>query len=365
MAGNGSGKGVFRFKRGTFIEVNIKSRLFNENNRCLIVAEVSANHGQNFNQAISFIKKAQECGADAVKFQTYTPDTLTIASDKKYFRIKHPEWGGQTLYELYEKTYIPWKWFKKLKKAADDLGIMFFSTAFDKTSVDLLEEVGVSAHKIASFELVDLPLIEYMAKTKKPLIISTGMATISEIKEAVNTARNAGAKDIVLLKCVSNYPARPEEMNLKTIAHMKKLFNCPVGLSDHTLGIGVSIAAVALGAQVIEKHFTLSRKIKTPDSFFSIEPQELKELVKNIRLSEKAMGKVSYGLTKEERKSKKYRRSLFAVKDIKRNELVTEVNVKSIRPSNGLSPKYLKGILGKKAKRDISRATPLSWSLIS
>jgi len=344
--------------------MNRENRFINKNSKCLIVAEVSANHGQNFNQAISFIKKAQECGADAVKFQTYTPDTLTMDSDSKYFRIKHPEWGGQTLYELYKKAYTPWKWFKKLKKAADDLGIIFFSTAFDKTSVDLLEEVGVPIHKVASFELVDLPLIEYMARTKKPLIISTGMATVSEIKEAVNTARNAGAKDIVLLKCVSSYPAKPEEMNLKTIAHMKKLFNCPVGLSDHTLGVGVSIAAVSLGAQVIEKHFALSRKIKTPDSFFSIEPQELEELVKNIRLSEKAMGKVSYGLTKEERKSKKYRRSLFAVKDIKRNELITEENVKSIRPSNGLPPKYLKDVLGKKAKRNISRATPLSWSFL-
>lgn len=345
--------------------MNRENRFINKNSQCLIVAEVSANHGQNYNQAVSFIKKAKECGADAVKFQTYTPDTLTIDSDNKYFRIYHPEWGGQTLYQLYKKAYMPWKWFKKLKRAADSLGILFFSTAFDKTSVDLLEEIAVPVHKIASFELVDLPLIEYIARTKKPLIISTGMATVSEIKEAVKTAKNAGAKDIILLKCVSAYPAKPEEMNLKTIMHMKKMFNCPVGLSDHTLGIGVSIAAVSLGAQVIEKHFTLSRKIKTPDSFFSIEPQELKELVKNIRISEKAIGKVSYGLTKEEQKSRKYRRSLFVVKDIKKGEAVTEKNVKSIRPSNGLPPKYLKDVLEKKAKRNIDRATPLNWSLIS
>lgn len=345
--------------------MNIKSRLLNENNHCLIVAEVSANHGQSFNQAISFIKKAQECGVDAVKFQTYTPDTLTMDSDNKCFRIKHPEWGGQTLYELYKKAYTPWKWFKKLKKVADDLGIIFFSTAFDKTSIDLLEEVGVPIHKIASFELVDLPLIEYMARTKKPLIISTGMATVSEIKEAVNTARNAGAKDIVLLKCVSSYPAKPEEMNLKTIAHMKKLFNCPVGLSDHTLGIGVSIAAVSLGAQVIEKHFTLSRKIRTPDSFFSIEPQEFKILVDNIRIAEKALGRVHYSLTDEEKKSQVFRRSLFVVKDMKKGDIFSEDNMKSIRPANGLKPKYLNVILGRRAKRDIKKGTPLNWNMVS
>jgi len=345
--------------------MNRENRFINKSSKCLIVAEVSANHGQNFNQAVSFIKKAQECGADAVKFQTYTPDTLTMDSDNKYFRIKHPEWGGQTLYELYKKAYTPWKWFKKLKKAADDLGIMFFSTAFDKTSVDLLEEVGVPIHKIASFELVDLPLIEYMARTKKPLIISTGMATVSEIKEAVNTARNVGAKDIVLLKCVSSYPAKPEEMNLKTIAHMKKLFNCPVGLSDHTLGVGVSIAAVSLGAQVIEKHFTLSRKIKTPDSFFSIEPQEFKILVDNIRIAEKALGRVHYGLTDEEKKSQVFRRSLFVVKDMKKGDIFSEDNMKSIRPANGLKPKYLNVILGRRAKRDMKKGTPLNWNVVS
>lgn len=329
-----------------------------------VVAEVSANHNQQFDLAVRLIETAKECGADAVKFQAYTPDTLTINAGNKYFRIKHPQWGGQTLYELYKKAYTPWKWFKKLKKLADDLGILFFATAFDKTSVDFLEELNVRFHKISSFELVDLPLIEYAAKTKKPLIMSTGMADICEIQEAVTTARKAGAKEIVLLKCVSSYPTRPEDMNLKTIPHMKELFSCPVGLSDHSLGTGVSVTAVALGANVIEKHFTLSRKIKTPDSFFSIEPGELKKLVANVRIVGKALGKVHYGLTKGERESKVARRSLFAVENIKRDEFFTEESVKSIRPAYGLKPKYISAILGKKAKRDIKKGTPLSWDLI-
>lgn len=344
----------------------MKNKLdFKQNKNCLIVAEISSNHGQNFNRAVTLIKKAKKCGVDAVKFQTYTPDTLTINVDNKYFRIKHPKWRGQTLYQLYKKAYTPWGWFKKLKKIADDLGIIFFSTAFDKTAVDFLEEINVPFHKIASFELVDSPLIEYVAKTKKPLILSTGMSTASEIKEAVDTAKRAGAKDVILLKCVSSYPAKPEEMNLRTIPHMKELFNCPIGLSDHTLGIGVSIAAVALGVKVIEKHFTLSREIETPDSFFSLEPQEFKELVKNVRSVEKALGKVSYGLTNEEQKSRIFRRSLFAIKDIKEGDIFSEDNIQSIRPACGLSPKNLKNVLGKRAKRDINKGTPLKQNLVS
>jgi pseudaminic acid synthase len=337
---------------------------FISNQRVFIVAEISANHGQNFARAMAMIKKAKECGVDAVKFQAYTPDTLTINADNKYFRIKHPQWGGQTLYELYEKAYTPWEWFRKLKKVADDLGILFFATAFDKTSVDFLEELNVQIHKISSFEIVDLPLIEYAAKTKKPLILSTGMATVSEIQDAVDTAKRAGAKDITLLKCVSSYPAMPEEMNLRTIPHMRKRFGCSVGLSDHSLGIGAAVCAAALGASVIEKHFTLSRKIETPDSFFSIEPEELNELVTNIRIAEKAMGKVHCGLTEEEQKSKSYRRSLFVVEDIKKGQVFSSENVKSIRPSYGLKPKYISRVLGKKAKRDIKKGTPLSWGLI-
>lgn len=329
-----------------------------------VIAEVSANHGQDFNRAVDMIKVAKECGADAVKFQAGRPDTLTINADNKYFQIKHPQWGGQTLYELYKKAYTPWEWFKKLKEAADDLEIVFFATAFDKGAVDLLEEIDVPIHKIASFELVDLPLIEYVAKTKKPLILSTGMADICEIQEAVATARNTGVKEITLLKCVSSYPAKPEEMNLKTIPHMQELFQCPVGLSDHSLGIGASVCAVALGAVVIEKHFTLSRKTKTLDGFFSIEPEELKELVGNIRIAEKTLGKIHYGLTEGEKKSRVFRRSLFVVKDINKGEIFTEENLKSIRPANGLSPKYTTIILGRTAKKNVRKGTPLTWDLV-
>ncbi len=325
-----------------------------------IIAEISANHGHNFNRALELIKKAGDAGADAVKFQTYTADTITIDSRGKHFMIKHPEWGGQSLYELYEKAHTPWEWFKDLKKAADDLEMGFFSTAFDKTAVDFLEELGVPVHKIASFELTDIPLIEYMAKTGKPLIMSTGMATAAEIKDAVAAAEASGAGNITLLKCVSDYPANADEMNLKTIPDMKSRFGCSVGLSDHTLGIGASIAAVSLGAEVIEKHFTLSRKVSTPDSFFSMEPDEFKLLVDNIRIAEKAMGEVVYGATGRQKGSRVFRRSLFVTQDIKKDGLFTEDNVRSIRPGHGLPPKFMKKILGKKAARSISRGTPLS-----
>ncbi|MCK4791557.1 MAG: pseudaminic acid synthase [Desulfobacteraceae bacterium] len=329
-----------------------------------IIAEVSANHGQDFNRAVSLIKKAKECGADAVKFQAYTPDTMTINIDNEYFRIEHPEWGGQTLYELYKKAYAPWEWFKELKKIAEDTGIIFLCTAFDKTSVDMLEELNICAHKIASFELVDLPLIEYAAKTGKPLIMSTGMADIDEIQEAVDTAKKSGAKEIILLKCVSSYPTKPEEMNLKTIEHMKQLFGCPVGLSDHSMGIGASICTLSLGACIIEKHFTLSRGIKTPDSFFSIEPHELKDLIDNIRIAEKAIGKVHYGLTDEEKKSMIFRRSLFVVKDVKAGEKVSNENIRSIRPGCGLPTKYIEKVIGRTFKKDLCKGTPLNWDLI-
>jgi len=338
---------------------------FNKNKKVILVAEISANHSQSFKQAVSLIKEAKKCGADAVKFQAYTPDTLTINVDNKYFKIKHSEWGGQTLYQLYQKAYTPWSWFKRLKKIADDLGIVFFAAAFDKTAVDFLEELHVGVHKISSFELIDLPLIEYAAKTKKPLILSTGMANIKEIKEAVAVARSAGSSGIMLLKCVSNYPADPGEMNLRAIADMKKRFKCPVGLSDHTLGIGASLAAVALGAVMIEKHFTLSRKIKTSDSFFSIEPKEFKDLADNIRIIEKALGDASYALTKTQKKNLAFRRSIFVVENIIKGEKFTEQNVRSIRPAQGLKPKYLKNIIGKKAKKTIKKGTPLQWEAIS
>jgi pseudaminic acid synthase len=342
----------------------MSEKLWGKKSRCFVIAEISANHGQNLNRAITMIEKAKQCGADAVKFQCYTPDTMTIDCDKKYFKIKHPKWGGQTLYQLYKKAYTPWDWFKELKKISDDLGILFFATAFDKTSVDFLENLNVRIHKIASFELVDLPLIEYIAKTQKPLILSTGMATLGEIKEAVNVAKRAGGKDVTLLKCVSDYPAKYEEMNLRTIPDMAKSFRLPVGLSDHTLGTATSIAGVCLGAVMIEKHFTLSRKIKTPDSFFSIEPAELKELVDSIKIVEKALGTVNYGCMDNEKNSMIFRRSLFTVKDIKMGEKFTEENVQSIRPGHGLHPKYLSKIIGKRAKNDIKKGVPLVESFL-
>ena len=343
----------------------VVDKKINKMSPVFIVAEISGNHGQDFNRAVSLIKKAKECGVDAVKFQTYTPDTITLDSANKYFKVRHPKWGGQTLYQLYKKSYTPWSWFKKLKKTADELGLVFFSTAFDKTAVDFLEELNVPFHKVASFELVDLPLIEYMANTGKPIMMSTGMATLSEIKEAVYIAKRSGVKKVYLLKCVSGYPADPQEMNLHTIPHMRKLFKCPVGLSDHTLVTGVSVAAVALGANIIEKHFTLSRKIGTPDSFFSIEPAELKDMVKNIRTVEKAIGGVHYGPAGEELENKNFRRSLFAVENISKGEIFTDKNIRSIRPSYGIKPKYLKSILGKKAKKDLKMGTPLKLSLVN
>ncbi len=363
-------------------EFKMASRKIGGDAPTFIIAEISANHAQNRDKAISLIKEAKMAGADAVKFQLFTPKTITIDVDNEYFLIKHPKWGGQTLYSLYEKAYLPWKWVKELKKVAEDLGIIFFATAFDRTAVDFLEELGVPAHKISSFELVDLPLIEYMAKTKKPLILSTGMATKDEIEEAVDTAKKAGAKDILLLKCVSNYPVDPEGgMNLRTISDLKERFNCPVGLSDHTLGTDVPVIALSLGAQVIEKHITLSRKLKTLDDFFSTEPhelkkliktiraaekepRELKELVKRIKITEKVLGEICYGPTKQEERNKVFRRSLFVVKDIKLGEFFTEENIRSIRPGQGLLPKYLKEVLGKKAKSNIQRGTPLKENLI-
>ena len=340
-------------------------KMVSENNQpVFIIAEVSANHGQCFEKAVEMIKTAKECGADAVKFQAYMPDSMTIDCKSKCFQVDHPQWGGQSLYELYEKAYTPWEWFKDLKQTADDLGMVFLCTAFDKTSVDMLEELDICAHKIASFELVDLPLIAYAAKTARPLIISTGMGDIDEIQDAVDTARRAGAEDITLLKCVSSYPAKAEEMNLKTIEDMKTRFSCSVGLSDHTLDTASSICAAALGAEVIEKHFTLSRQDHTPDSFFSIEPAELKVLVENIRAVEKAIGGIHDGVTAEEESNRIFRRSLFAVADIRAGQEFSRDNVRSIRPGHGLAPKFIDDVIGKTAVCDIEKGTPFNWELI-
>jgi pseudaminic acid synthase len=329
-----------------------------------IVAEISANHRQQFDEAVRLIEAAKEAGADAVKLQTYTPDTLTIKSDRAEFRIGGgTPWDGQTLYDLYAEACMPWEWQPKLKEVANKLGIDLFSTPYDKTAVDFLEKMGVPAYKVASFEIVDIPLIEYIASKGKPVIISTGMATLDEIDEAVQAAR--GASQIALLKCTSAYPALPEEMNLRTIPYLAEKFKAPVGLSDHTLGIAVPVAAVALGASIIEKHLTLSRSTPTPDSAFSAEPGEFKAMVDAIRAAEKALGEVRFEVSQPETKSRVFRRSLFVVKDMKAGEVFTEENVRSIRPGYGLHPRHLKEVLGKRAAQDIPQGTPLSQKLIS
>ena len=331
-----------------------------------IVAEISANHRQQFDEAVKLVEAAKEAGADAVKLQTYTPDTLTIQSDGPEFQIGGGTlWDGKTLYDLYAEAYMPWEWQPKLKQVAAELEIDLFSSPFDKTAVNFLEEMGVPAYKIASFEIVDIPLIEYIASKGKPVIISTGMATLAEIDEAVQTARGAGASQIALLKCTSAYPALPEEMNLRTIPHLAEAFGVPVGLSDHTSGIAVPVAAVALGACIVEKHFTLSRSIPSPDSAFSLEPQEFRAMVEAIRTAEKGLGEVRYEISQQEARSRVFRRSLFVVKDIKAGEVFTEENLRSVRPGYGLHPRHLKDILGRRAARDIQRGTPLGWELVS
>ncbi len=330
-----------------------------------LVAEMSANHNQKLERAIETIRAAKRAGADAVKLQTYTPDTITMRRDNEYFRIKGTLWSDRTLYDLYSEAYTPWDWHPKLKQVADDEGIQLFSTPFDSSAVDFLEELGVPAYKVASFEIVDIPLLRRIARTGKPVIVSTGMATLAEIDEAVQTLRNAGASEIVLLKCTSAYPSPPDEMNLRTITHLSEAFGLPVGLSDHTLGIAVPVAAVALGACIVEKHFTLSRADGGPDSAFSLEPDEFRAMVQAIREAERALGSVRYGPTEYERESLAFRRSLFVVRDMRAGEPFTEQNVRSIRPSHGLHPRYLDTILGRRASRDIKAGTPLSWDLVS
>ena len=343
----------------------IGARVVGEGPPTYIVAELSANHRQEFDWAVNLVKSAKEAGADAVKLQTYTPDTLTIRSDREPFRISGGTlWDGRTLYDLYSEAYMPWEWQPELKAIADDLGIDLFSTAFDPLAVDFLEDMKVPVHKVASFEIVDIPLIEKMARTGKPVIISTGMATLNEIEEAVDGARNAGATQIALLKCTSAYPALAEEMNLRTIPHMVETFGVPVGLSDHTLGIAVPIAAVTLGASIVEKHFTLSRDLPGPDSAFSLEPQEFRAMVQAIRTAEKALGHVYYGVSEREAKSRDFRRSLYVVKDMKAGDVFTQENIRSIRPGNGLPPRQLKEVLGRSAARNIEKGSPLHWKLV-
>ncbi len=330
-----------------------------------VVAELSANHNQNFDQAVRIIRAAKEAGADAIKLQTYTPDTMTLASNRDEFIIGGGTiWDGRNLHDLYGEAYTPWEWQPKLKQAAEELGMDCFSSAFDSTAVDFLENMDVPAHKIASFELVDIPLIQKIARTGKPLIMSTGMATVEEIEEALRSARGAGASQIALLKCTSAYPAPVQDMNLRTIPEMARRFGVPVGLSDHTMGIAAPVAAVALGACIIEKHLTLSRSTPGPDSVFSLEPQEFKAMVDAVRTAEKALGKIHFGLSTKEEASRIFRRSLFVVEDVQQGDAFTPANVRSIRPAHGLHPRYLPEVLGKRASRKIKRGTPLSWEFV-
>jgi pseudaminic acid synthase len=326
---------------------------------------MSANHNHDFEQAVKIIEAAKDAGADAIKLQTYTPDTMTIDAHNEFFQITGTIWEGRNLYELYGEAYTPWEWQPRLKEVADNLGLDFFSTPFDSTAVDFLEELEIPVYKIASFELVDLPLLRRIADTGKPIIMSTGMASLAEIEEAVRTVQGEGANQLALLKCTSAYPAPPEEMNLRTIPHLAEAFGVPVGLSDHTIGFDVAVAAIALGACIVEKHFTLSRGKPGPDSAFSIEPQELTEMVKAIRRVEKALGGIRYEITEQEKSSQIFRRSLFVVEDLQAGETFTEENVRSIRPGFGLHTRHLSEVLGRRARKDIEKGTPLGWDLIA
>lgn len=331
-----------------------------------MVAEVSANHTHDLKTALDIIHAAKAAGADAVKVQTYTPDTMTIDADTEWFRIPDgTTWGGTSLYELYETAYTPWEWHAELKDTARQEGLAFFSTPFDATAVDFLRELDVPAFKIASFELVDIPLLKRIGKEGKPVILSTGLATLDEIAEAVGTLREAGAQEIALLKCTSAYPARPSQMNLRTIPHLAATFNVVAGLSDHTLGSTCAVGAVALGAAIVEKHLTLSRADGGPDASFSMEPDEFAEMVERIRQLEAALGSVGYAPSAEEQENLRFRRSLFIVRDMREGERFTKDNVRSIRPAHGLAPRYFDQVVGRVASRDVVRGTPVSWDLVA
>ena len=332
-----------------------------------IIAEMSGNHNQSLERALEIVEAAAKTGAHALKIQTYTPDTMTLDLDEREFHISDPKslWAGNSLYKLYGEAYTPWEWHKPIFDRARELGIIAFSTPFDDTAVDFLESLDVPCYKIASFENTDLPLIRRVAATGKPLIISTGMASIAELDDTVKAAREAGCKDLILLKCTSTYPATAGNTNILTIPHMRELFGCEVGLSDHTMGVGVSVASLALGATVIEKHFTLNRADGGVDSTFSMEPAEMTQLAAEAERAWQAMGKVSYGATEAEKKSLQYRRSLYVVKDIKAGEILTKENVRAIRPGLGLPTKYLDVVLGKTAKQDVKRGTGLGWDLLA
>lgn len=331
-----------------------------------IIAEMSGNHNHSLERALQIVDAAAESGVDALKLQTYTADTITIDKSEGEFFISDSNnlWKGESLYSLYQKAYTPWEWHKAIFDRCKERGIIGFSTPFDFTAVDFLEELDCPIYKIASFENIDLPLIKRVAQTGKPMIVSTGMASVGELQELVDTARDNGCEDLTLLKCTSSYPATPEGSNLLTIPHMKELFKCNVGLSDHTLGIGAAVASVVLGAKVIEKHFTLSRADGGVDAAFSLEPSEMSQLVRECNRAYEALGQVSYTVQEQERKSIVFRRSLYVVQDMRAGDVLTENKVRSIRPGLGLAPKYYETVLGRKVKCDVSRGTALSWDII-
>lgn len=345
-------------------KIDIRQRLIGPGYPTYVIAEMSANHGQNFDKAVAILHAAKDAGADAVKLQTYTPDTMTISCSRPEFLVKGTLWEGRNLHDLYAEAYTPWEWQPRLREIALKLGMELFSSPFDVTAIDFLESMNIPAYKLASFELVDIPLIQRMAETKKPLIMSTGMATLDEIDEAVQTARLAGATQIALLKCTSAYPAPVDEMNLRTIPELSRRFGVPVGLSDHTMGTAVPVAAVTLGACIIEKHITLSRSEYGPDSAFSLEPHEFKATVDAIRTAEKALGTIHFGFSPHEESSRAFRRSLFVVQNVKRGDPFTETNLRSIRPGHGLHTRHLQEVLGRHATCDIERGTPLKWELV-
>ena len=341
-------------------------RIIGSDQPVFIIAEMSGNHNQSIQRAYKIIDAAGKAGADAIKLQTYTADTITIDSDKSYFQVKvNKAWKGQTLHSLYKKAYTPWGWQPKLKKYAESKGLICFSAPFDPTAVDFLEKLEMQLYKVASFEIIDIPLLEKIGKTKKPVIMSRGMATKEEIRLAIKTLTKFGCPSIALLHCISSYPATPDQMNLATITDMAKSFNITPGLSDHTLGTTVSVASISLGAKIIEKHFTLRRSDGGPDASFSLEPNELKELVRSIRTVEQAIGKPHYGSGKKESENIVFRKSLFVVEDIKKGDKFTNKNVRSIRPGYGLKPKFLNKILGKKANIFLERGTPLKINHIA
>lgn len=347
-------------------EIKILDKIIGPGHPPFIVAEMSGNHNQSLDRALEIIEAAADTGVHAIKLQTYTADTMTLDLEEGDFLIDDPKspWHGYSLYRLYEEAHTPWDWHPALFKRCDELGLIYFSTPFDTTAVDFLESLDVPCYKIASFENIDLPLIRKAASTGKPLIISAGLASVAELDKAVRTARGEGCEDIILLKCTSSYPASPENSNILTIPHMRELFDCQVGLSDHTLGVGAAIGAVALGATVIEKHFTLRRADGGVDSAFSLEPEEMKLLVSETRAAWEALGKISYGFSGEEKASRVFRRSIYISKDIKAGDLFTKDNMRLVRPGYGLPPEYFDVVLGKRASRDVSKGTPMAWDLI-